>query len=89
MKTWVSVLDHPPPVNRTILARYGADWCFVAYSRIFDRWRHIFGGKEWEIGQPDEWFADVDAPAPGPGPVAVCRPKPPKAVKDQFILNLG
>jgi hypothetical protein len=54
---FVSVRQHPPPANCTILARYGSAYIFVAFSRALDKWSHIANGRETEIGAPLYWWS--------------------------------
>lgn len=61
MKLWVRPWRVPPPVNQTILARYGGWFAFVAYSRWQDQWFLLCGGREEKLeGPPDLWFCDAD-----------------------------
>lgn len=59
-KLWMKPWRVPPPHNETILARYGATLCFVAYSRTLDRWTLIANGREELIEAAPVWLCDAD-----------------------------
>lgn len=57
LKLWVKTWRVPPPVNQTILGRYGAILYFVAYSKWRDQWFIVSNGRELAIAEgPDVWF---------------------------------
>lgn len=54
MAAWVSTALVQAPLNATILARFGSNWVFCAFSR-FGGWK-LVGGTQEKIAEPPEWW---------------------------------